>query len=325
LVHLRGSVKSLGSEVPRRFLEGCKGNLVPPPLQGSGRLVLAQQMTDTANPLMARVIVNRLWQHHFGRGIVSTPDNFGLLGERPSHSELLDYLASELVRQKWSLKKLHRQMLVSQTYRQSSKRADLKTEERDPLNVLLHRMPVRRLEAEGIRDSVLAVSGRLDRTLYGASVMPFLTEFMEGRGRPAKSGELDGLGRRSLYVAVRRNFLTPFFLAFDYPVPFSTIGRRTVSNVPAQALAMMNNPFVTEMAKHWAAQIVKLPLAPEQRIEAMYETAFGRPPSVAEKQDALSFLTEQGKVYAATDPNDGRVWADLCHVLFNVKEFILIP
>ncbi len=324
-VHLRGSVKVLGSLVPRRFLEGCKGTLITPPTEGSGRLSLAFQMTETSNPLLARVIVNRLWHHHFGRGIVATPDDFGLLGERPSNPELLDYLASELIRQKWSLKKLHRQILLSQTYRQSSKHADAKTEERDPLNLTLHRMPVRRLEAEAIRDSVLAVSGRLDRTLYGASVMPYLTEFMEGRGRPAASGPLDGAGRRSLYVSVRRNFLTPFFLAFDYPIPFSTMGRRTVSNVPAQALALMNNPFVTEMAKFWANSLVKSPLSPEQRIETMYETAFGRLPSIAEKQDALQFLTAQSKVYAATDPNDARVWADLCHVLFNVKEFILIP
>ena len=324
-VHLRGSVKLLGNVVPRRFLEGCRGTLTATPTEGSGRLNLALQMTDARNPLLARVIVNRLWHHHFGRGIVATPDDFGFLGERPSHPELLDYLASELVRQKWSLKKLHREILLSQTYRQSSKHADAKTEERDPLNLSLHRMPVQRLEAEAIRDSVLAVSGRLDQTLYGASVMPFLTEFMEGRGRPAKSGELDGLGRRSLYVSVRRNFLVPFFLAFDYPIPFSTIGRRTVSNVPAQALALMNNPLVMEMAKFWANSLVKSPLAPEQRIETMYETAFGRLPSVAEKQNALQFLTEQGKVYAASDPNDTRVWADLCHVLFNVKEFILIP
>lgn len=324
-VHLRGNYKTLGSVVPRRFLESCGGTRIPPPSEGSGRLKLAQQMTDAANPLLARVIVNRLWHHHFGRGIVATPDDFGMLGERPTHPELLDYLASELVRQKWSLKAMHRQILLSQTYKQSSRRADARTEERDPQNALLHRMPIRRMEAEVLRDSLLAVSGRWDKTLYGQSVMPYLTEFMEGRGRPASSGPLDGAGRRSIYLSVRRNFLTPFFLAFDYPVPFSTIGRRTVSNVPAQALALMNNPFVMEMAKVWANSLVKSPLTPEQRIDQMYETAFGRLPSSIERTDALQFLSDQAKAYNSNDPNDARVWADLCHVLFNVKEFILIP
>jgi hypothetical protein len=281
------------------------------------------------------------------------------MGERPSHPELLDWLALEFMKPTndqrpttndqrpggnnvtsnasgirrssfvvgrsshaaWSLKKMHRLMVLSQAYRRVS-RSDAKTEEADPQNRLLHRMNIRRLEAEEVRDTILAISGRLDRTLYGPSVLPYLTEFMEGRGRPSSSGPMDSNGRRSLYIGVRRNFLTPFFLAFDYPVPFSTMGRRTVSNVPAQALALMNNPLVEEQAKVWAKRVLAQTGSAMKRINRMYETAFGRPPTEAERRDALAFLTEREKDFGASD--DVRAWADLCHVLFNLKEFIYI-
>src|SRR5262249_23119302 len=162
--------------------------------------------------------------------------------ERPTHPELLDWLANEFVRQGWAMKDMHRLMLLSATYRQSS-RGEEDGDRADPKNELLHKMPIRRLEAEAVRDPPLAgaggvVSGRLDRRMYGPGPLPHLSEFMIGRGRPA-SGPLDGDGRRGLYLNVRRNFLNPMFLAFDYPVPFSTMGRRSVSNVPAQALTML--------------------------------------------------------------------------------------
>jgi hypothetical protein len=153
--------------------------------------------------------------------------------------------------------------------------------------------------------------------------MPYLTDFMAGRGRPAKSGPLDGDGRRSLYIGVRRNFLTPLFLAFDYPVPFTSIGRRSVSNVPAQALALMNNPLFPQQAEIWAKKTLALPnLTPQQRIDTLYVEAFGRPVTPSETADALAFLTEQDKANGTTD--DPRSWADLCHVLFSVKEFIFL-
>src|SRR5205807_2233355 len=142
---------------------------------GSGRLELAQRIVDPANPLLARVMVNRLWQHHFGEGIVRSVDNFGLLGETPTHPDLLDFLATEFVRQGWSIKKMHRLLLLSSTYQMASRAAD---DSLDPQNKLLHHMPLRRLEAECIRDAVLAVSGRLDQTMYGPGVMPYLTPHM---------------------------------------------------------------------------------------------------------------------------------------------------
>jgi hypothetical protein len=321
-VFIRGSHKNLGPEAPRQFLEAIAGPNQPAPARSSGRLELAKRMLDPSNPLLPRVMVNRLWHHHFGEGIVRSTDDFGVQGQPPTHPELLDYLAAEFVRQGWSIKKMHRLMVLSNSYRMAS-RSDAKSEEADPQNKLLHRMPVRRLEAECIRDAILTVSGRIDLNLYGPSVMPHVTPFMQGRGRPGASGPLDGNGRRSIYVGVRRNFLTPMFLDFDFPIPFTTMGRRSVSNVPAQALTLMNNPFVVGEAQRWAKRVLAdTDRTPQQRIEAMYVAAFGRPPSDVELKDALTFLEEQCKDYGKAD--DPRAWSDLCHVLMNVKEFIFL-
>jgi hypothetical protein len=321
-LHVRGNHKNLGDEVPRRLLEALGGTEHPAPAEGSGRLELADQLTDPANPLVARVMVNRIWQHHFGEGIVRSVDNFGVLGQPPTHPELLDWLAGEFVRQGWSVKSMHRLLVLSSAYRMASK-GDAKAEEADAQNKLLHRTAVRRLEAEAIRDAMLAVSGRLDRKMYGPGVMPHLSPFMLGRGRPGVSGPLDGDGRRSVYVQVRRNFLTPLFLAFDYPVPFSTMGKRTVSNVPAQALTLMNNPFVVQQADGWAKRTQAEPgRTPKDRVSGMYVAAFGRPPTDKELGEALEFLEAQAKEYGRAD--DPRAWADLAHVLLNVKEFVFV-
>ncbi len=322
LVHIRGNYKTPGDLVPRRFFEALDGPSQPAPKNGSGRLELAERLTAANDPLLPRVMVNRLWQHHFGDGIVRTPDDFGVMGERPTHPELLDWLAKEFVRQGWSLKKMHRMMVLSSTYRMAS-RSDAKSDEADPQNRILHKANIRRLEAECIRDAALAVSGRLNTQLYGPSVMPYLTDFMAGRGRPGSSGPLDGDGRRSVYIGVRRNFLTPLFLAFDYPVPFTSIGRRSVSNVPAQALALMNNPLFQQQAEVWAKKTLAVPdQTPQQRINTLYQEAFGRPVSAGETADAIAFLGEQDKGYGTA--GDARSWADLCHVLVNVKEFIFM-
>ena len=353
-VHLRGNYRTLGPEAPRRFLEACGGSPLPGPAAGSGRLLLAARMTAATNPLFARVIVNRLWQHHFGEGIVRTPDDFGVMGQPPTHPELLDWLASVFVQEaktagaevkseakagaktsgaganhssyaaayacSWSLKKMHRLMALSSAYRMSSQ-PEATAEAADPQNKLLHRMPVRRLEAESIRDAILAVSGKLDPKLYGPSVMPHLTAFTIGRGAPA-SGPVDGAGRRSIYLSIRRNFPIPMLTAFDYPVPTTTIGHRTVSSVPAQALTLLNDPFVVEQAGVWAKRVLAEPGESAWRVEMLYETAFSRPPSPSEREAALAFLTQQGQT--GGKPDDPRVWTDLCHVLFNVKEFIFI-
>lgn len=190
----------------------------------------------------------------------------------------------------------------------------------DPQNRLLHRQNVRRLEAEAIRDAMLAVSGRLDRSLGGPGVLPHLTEHQVGRGRPS-SGPLDGNGRRSIYLQVRRNFLNPMFAAFDYPTPFTTIGKRSVSNVPAQALVMLNNPFVLQQAEQWAKWTLAEPnRSSAERVQSMYAAAFGRPADREEIDLALAFVRAAAKEHG----NDVKAWADFAHVLFNAKEFIFV-
>ena len=242
-VHIRGDHHNLGEEAPRGFLRVIEGESRPQIFRGSGRLELARWLTGPENSLSSRVMVNRVWKHHCGGGLVNAVDNFGASGNRPTHPQLLDYLTTRFVREGWSVKSLHRLIVLSSTYRQAS-RSNPGYAEKDPDNELLHHFPVRRLEAEAIRDSLLAVSGALDRTMFGPGVPPHISKFQSGRGRPP-SGPLDGLGRRSIYIQVRRNFLTPLFLAFDYPLPVSTMGRRTTSTVPSQALIMMNNEFGT--------------------------------------------------------------------------------
>ncbi|MGE0377795.1 MAG: PSD1 and planctomycete cytochrome C domain-containing protein [Planctomycetaceae bacterium] len=219
-VFIRGNWKKRGEVVPRRFLEVFGGERMPRPKQGSGRLELARWMVDPAKtPILPRVVVNRIWQHYFGRGIVPTPDDFGHMGLPPSHPELLDWLASELVDSGWSLKHVHRLILNSAAYRMASAaeggegRAESKGESQisNLKSQIFAQMQVKRLEGEIIRDAMLTLSGRLDDRLYGRSVPVHLTPFMEGRGRPEQSGPVDGAGRRSLYIAVRRNFAEPFF------------------------------------------------------------------------------------------------------------------
>ena len=321
-VLVRGQTKLPGEPAPRRFIEAIAGTQPQKFSTGSGRLELARQITDPSNPFTARVIVNRVWHHLFGRGIVPTVDNFGVLGQPPSHRELLDHLAARFVKEQgWSVKKLIRELVLSHTYAMSSAPADAAAELADPENLLLHRANLRRLEGEAIRDAALAISGRLDPKLGGPSVPVHLTAFMDGRGKPG-GGPLDGNGRRSIYTAVRRNFLSPMMLAFDSPIPFTSMGRRNVSNVPAQALILMNDPFIVEQAKLLAKKLA--PIAnPTERVRQMYLAAFSRPPTPEEIADANTFLTEQRALHAAKDA-DERAWADFAHVIFNVKEFIYL-
>ncbi len=318
---VRGNSRTPGPPIPRRFLEILGNRAAETGMDmpsGSRRDELARAVLDPANPLPARVIVNRLWQHHFGRGLVPTPDDFGRMGQPPTHPELLDWLATELVRSGWSLKHVHRLIVMSRAYQMSSTLADAETEARDPGNRLWHRREPRRLEAEALRDSLLACSGRLDRRLGGPSVATYLTAYMEGRGRPAASGPLDGDGRRSLYLNVRRNFLPPFWLAFDYPTPASCMGRRNVSNVPAQALVLLNDPLVLELSARWAerSRLAGSDQSVDSRLNTLYSTAFARLPDDTERSAAVAYL---GEMPGETD------WAELAHALVNVKEFLFIP
>jgi hypothetical protein len=319
-VLLRGNHKTPSERAPRGFLEVFSGDASSETVGDAGsRLDLARMLLDPSDPLPARVIVNRLWLHHFGRGLVPTPDDFGHMGQAPAHRELLDWLARELVESGWSLKHIHRLILTSRAFRMVST-PDPASHERDPENRWLHHATIRRLEAEPLRDAMLAAADSLDQRLYGPSVPPHLTEFMQGRGRPAASGPLDGDNCRSLYLGIRRNFVPPFFLAFDFPPPATTMGRRNVSNVPAQALTLLNDPFVIEMSRRWAANVCgRTEESRERRIVRMFETALGRPPAGDELASALRFV-ESPHV-----DGDLQAWADLAQVLFNHKEFLFIP
>ncbi|MDX2037183.1 MAG: PSD1 and planctomycete cytochrome C domain-containing protein [Isosphaeraceae bacterium] len=316
---VRGQAKTPGPAVPRRFLEVFDGAEPWKAVEGSGRLELARRVVDPRNPLLARSIVNRIWKGHFGEGLVRSTDDFGVMGETPSSPELLDRLASIFMREGWSIKRLHRLIVLSSAYRQSSRSSDPRAAMVDADNRLLHRFRVRRLEAEEIRDTLLAISKRLDPAMGGPGVPPHLTPFMEGRGRPSASGPLDGAGRRSIYLEVRRNFLSPLLLVFDFPIPATTMGRRNVSNVPAQALALLNDPFVLEQSRLWSTRIASAPVTDSERLELAYLEATGRRPSAAESAAALAFLSE----VRASD-GEASAWSELCHALINTKAFTFV-
>ncbi|MCC9607343.1 PSD1 and planctomycete cytochrome C domain-containing protein [Blastopirellula sp. JC732] len=335
-VMIRGATRNLGDEAQRGLPVALGGSHEFDAL-GSGRLQMAQQMMSPDNPFASRVIVNRLWHHLTGRGIVASVDNFGVLGEEPTHPELLDYLSNEFIADGWSMKRMIRRIVLTQTYAMSSEPGGPE-ETLDPDNKLLHRMRIRRLTGEAIRDEVLAISGRLDRQMYGHSVPTYLTEFMQGRGRPA-SGPIDGNGRRSVYLSIRRNFLSPTMLAFDVPQPASTVGKRNQSNVPAQALILLNDPMIYAEAQRWGAAVARQE-APhwdsavahqeesrEKRIEAMFVTALGRPPFDAEAAAVSAYFAERAEQMqlspeaASAHPE---IWGDVAHALFNVKDFIYL-
>jgi hypothetical protein len=322
-VFVRGDPKKTGDIVTRRYLEVLsKQTFVP---QGSGRLQLAQAIASPDNPLTARVMVNRVWHHLFGNGLVRTPDDFGRMGDTPSHPELLDWLAQKFVEDGWSVKKLIRFLVTSQTFQMAS-RAGAAAKEIDPLNRLLHHYPARRLEAEGIRDAILFASGRLDRALFGPSVLPYRDKTNEDRR--LFTGPLDGRGRRSIYIKV--NLMEParFLSAFDLPGGKLTQGRRDVTNVPAQALALLNDPFVLQQAEFWAQRLVDRPdRTVQERLTHMFHEALNRPPTHEEVARFEAFITEVAALHPGPTEalRNAAVWKDVAHALFNVKEFIYIP
>lgn len=323
----RGSINNVSEEkVKRQFLSAIDLTTGNFPQEGSGRLAWAASVIDPKNPLTARVLVNRLWHHTFGRGIVESVDNFGLQGALPSHPALLDYLALLFVEEGWSIKTLLKYLLLSETFQRSTT-TQIENQEIDPENIYLHHFPIRRLEAEAIRDGILTVSSSLDRTFYGSPIPVHLTEFMTGRGRPRASGPLDGAGRRSIYTAIRRNFLPPFMLTFDFPIPFTTFGKRNTTNVPAQSLTLLNDPFVHEQAQKWGERVAIAKGSLEEKVQQIYWTAFARSATEMEVQQAVTFIEEQAAEQEKTIErmvNDPLLWEDYCHAIFNMKEFIYL-
>ena len=315
----RGNVDVVGESIPPDFLQmfASQNNVAKSP--GSGRLELAQSLVHSEHPLTSRVYVNRVWKWIFGSGIVATPDDFGHLGDKPSHPELLDYLAREFVRESWSTKRLVRRLVLSQAFRQSGTVSEA-ARQRDPENRLLHHYPTRRLEAEAIRDALLAVSGRLDPKLYGRPVDP--PRAAEDTLKRLFSGPLDGQGRRSIYLKLSIMEPPKFLVSFNFPDHVPT-GKRDFTNVPAQSLLMLNDPFVHAMARHWASQFVKQPhTSTEERITAMFVRAFGRMPDEAELIRWSAASREFATVGGLETMADEAVWKRLAHMFFNAKEFI---
>ena len=278
----RGEVDNKQGKAEPGFVQVLSRSGPAGPAAADPRLALANWMTDVdrgAGPLLARVIVNRIWQHHFGKGIVGTPNDFGAQGDRPTHPELLELLAGELVRGGWKLKPIHRMIMLSETYQQSHEvdPANLKA---DPDNRLLWHFRPRRLEAETIRDALLAVGGNLDPKMFGPSV-------------------LDNTARRSVYLRVKRSELIPMMTMFDAPEPTQSIGERTVTTVPTQALAMMNSPFVRRQAEKLAERVRPPKDTPLQTaVDRAYRIAFGRPPTEGERTRMLAFIGQQAAAAA---------------------------
>jgi hypothetical protein len=300
-VLIRGNPSNLGPVVPRQFLEVLAGKNRKPFTQGSGRLELARAIADKANPLTARVMVNRMWLHHFGAGLVRTPSDFGLRSEPPTHPALLDYLAARFVEDGWSVKKMHRLILLSRVYQQASDDSaeGLKI---DPENRLLWKMNRRRLDFEAMRDTLLAVSGRLDLKMGGPSVDIVNAPFS---------------GRRTQYGFIDRQNLPGLFRTFDLASPDSSNPQRHQTTVPQQALFLMNSPFVLEQA----ASLMRLPEIAEQRdaagkLRQLHCRLFGRTPDPTEVQLGTQYLEENGFTDAA--------WRRYAHALLMTNELMFV-
>jgi hypothetical protein len=303
----RGDHLKPEAPVPRSYLE-VFGNQ-PYQTTQSGRLQLANAIASPQNPLTARVMANRVWYWLFGRGLVPTVDNFGRLGEKPTHPELLDFLAARLVENGWSLKDSIRFLVTSRAFQMSSEPSPA-ARESDPANDWLSHLRVRRLEAEAIRDSFLAVTGQLDEQMFG------------------KPADLNG-PRRSIYLPVRRTALNPFLQVFDAPKPFTTLGRRDATNVPAQSLTLLNSRFVIDESTKWSQKLVREGAndTAASRIGLMFAAAFSRPPDDEELISAAAYLdalAEDRKVTTEQLLKSAPVWQDFAQSLFNLKEFIYV-
>jgi mono/diheme cytochrome c family protein len=305
-VFLRGNPANPGEDAPRRFLEVLTSESAKPFSKGSGRLELAKSIADADNPLTSRVIVNRIWAQHFGRGIVATPSNFGHMGERPTHPELLDYLASRLMEKGWSLKALHREIVVSNTYRLSSE-TDSSDNAADPENVYHWRANRRRLEVEAWRDAMLAATGELDRSIGGPSI-------------DLKSNDNR---RRTLYGSVSRHNLDGLLRLFDFPDPNLTSDKRPITTVPLQQLFVLNSPFMERRAKALAARLTTdAPESDDLRVRRAFSLLYGRPATDREARMALTFL-HASDAEGAGPPAVPR-WEQLTQILLGTNEFAFV-
>ena len=326
-VHLRGSHFTLGKEVPRQFLQIIEGEeQTPIDDQHSGRLQLAEWLTSGSHPLTARVMVNRIWRWHFGDGLVRTPDNFGKLGERPTHPELLDWLAVQFVKQGWSIKQMHRLIMLSSTYQMSSE-YNPELAARDPENRLLWRVNRKRLEAEAIRDSILKVCGNLDLEMGGSMLG------VENRKYVTSTRNVNPVmyqtNRRSVYLPIVRSALYEVLQAFDFADPSVLSGNRVHTTVAPQALFMMNSDFIMQQTSDFAEQVLhETHLDRAGKVKLVYERVFSRPASELEVSRALAYLDqyrqELDPLKMKPEEQEQRTWQSLCRVLISSNEFLFV-
>jgi hypothetical protein len=324
-VQLRGDPEKPGKEVSRRFPTILGGQTLPADARGSGRLELAGWLTDASNPFPARVLVNRLWHYHFGKGIVQTPSDFGKQGKPPTHPELLDYLARRLIDSGWSIKAMHRLILLSQTYQLSS-REDAANVRVDPGNDYLWKWTRRRLDAEAIRDTLLTVSGTLDRTPGGPHPFPDQTNWDFTQHKPFKA--VYETNRRSVYLMTQRIQRHPYLALFDGADTNASTARRIGSTTPLQALFLMNDSFVHEQARRFARRLLEDGADETGRIERAYLLAFGRPATAEEQAASAAFLAQvRGKLRAADVPAEQqqtRAWESYVRALWMTNEFVYL-
>ncbi len=314
-LHKRGDPDTPGAEVPRRFLQVLGGQIVPSGA-GSGRLQLAGWLTDAKNPLTARVMVNRIWQGHFGVGLVKTPNDFGTRGEPPTHPELLDYLAARFIDSGWSVKAMHRLIMLSDAYQRGSGN-DTGNAQADPDNALLWRFPRRRLSAEEIRDAMLAVSGDLDPSPGGPHPFPDVKTW--GFTQHAPFAAVYDHKRRSVYLMTQRIKRHPFLALFDGADTSSSTGVRYTTTVPTQALFFLNDPFVHARSASLAVRLLKMP-DDRARLDRAARLLYSRSPTSRESETAARFLAK----YAAEKTNAATAWAAWLRVMLCSNEFIYV-
>jgi hypothetical protein len=323
------------------ILDPTDANITPLEKSSGRRSVLANWLADPKNPLTTRVIVNRVWNWHFGQGISNTPSDFGLMGERPTDKELLDYLTATFIENGWSLKKLHKMIVMSNTYQESSE-FQKASAETDPDNKYFWRWNRHRLEGESIRDSMLETAGILNSKMHGPGVFPPLPDGVSTRGGWKKDENPSEAVRRSVYVFVRRNTRYPMFQAFDMPDTNETCARRTATVTPTQSLELLNNDLVLDWAKDFAGRVLNdSGLSTAAEIDRAYKFAYGRTPSAEERRAAEAFLNRQmpilesraakseklvvpAKLSADVSPVKAAAFVDFCHMLFDSNEFLYI-
>lgn len=315
-VHIKGDPERIGPVVPRRFPEVLGGFTLPKSEAGSGRVHLADWLADAKNPLTARVMVNRLWHYHFGQGIVPTPSDFGQMGLPPTHPELLNWLASEFIARGWSIKQMHKLIMMSHSYQQASQEIEANLQ-RDVQNDYLWRFPRRRLDAEAIRDTMLLLANQLDQEPGGAHPFPEPKTWNFTQHHPFHA--VYETKKRSVYLMTQRFQRHPYLAIFDGPDTNASTASRVVSTTPLQALYLMNDPFVHEQARRFGDRLRQEVSTTSARIQLAYRLMLSRPPSEAEVRDAAEWIEQVQRL-----KSEEAAWHSFARALFLSNEFIYI-